>query len=165
MSERHRSARKELVHQCGVCLLQRSIPLPLRGTLIIGKTDLQKISNTQLCPARLVQRLKNCGTFLGRKNRRTIVLHCHCVLKMFSGIKSGDGIDLHDPIRQVADLLFKILIVRIGNIHAFQKQRMLRPEPLDHGMVFRKIQRSKPNQFLRWRSAPEFFYTPILANQ
>ena len=84
---------------------------------------------------------------------------------MFRGIKSGDGIDLHDPIRQVADLLFKILIVRIGNIHAFQKQRMLRPEPLDHGMVFRKIQRSKPNKFLRWRSTPEFFCTPILANQ
>ena len=165
VSERHRPARKELVHQRGVCLLQRSIPLPLRGALIIGKTDLQKISNTQLCPARLVQCPKNCGTFLGRKNRRTIVLHCHCVLKMFSGIKSGYGINPLDPIRQVADLFFKILIVRIRNIHTFPKQRVFCPEPLDHSMVFRKIQRSKPNQFLRWRSTPEFFYTPILANQ
>lgn len=89
----------------------------------------------------------------------------NCVPKMFRGIKSGYGIDPLDPIRQVADLFFKILIVRIRNLHAFQKQRVLRPEPLDHSMVFRKIQRSKPNKFLRWRSAPEFFYMPILANQ
>lgn len=165
VSERQRSARKALVHQRGVCLLQRSIPFPLRGALIIGKTDLQKISNTQLRPAWLVQRLKNCGTFLGRENGRTSVLHRHCVPKMFRGIKSGYGIDSLDPIGQVADLFFKILIVRIRNIHAFQKQRVLRPEPVDHSMVFRKIQRSKPNKFLRWRSAPEFFYAPILANQ
>lgn len=165
VSERHRPARKALVHQRGVCLLQRSIPFPLRGALIIGKTDLQQIPNTQLRPAWLVQRLKNCGTFLGRENGRTSVLHCHCVPKMFRGIKSGYGIDPLDPIRQVADLFFKILIVRIRNLHAFQKQRVLRPEPLDHSMVFRKIQRSKPNKFLRWRSAPEFFYMPILANQ
>ena len=165
VSERHRPARKALVYQRGVCLLQRSIPFPLRGALIIGKTDLQQIPNTQLRPAWLVQRLKNCGTFLGRENGRTSVLHCHCVPKMFRGIKSGYGIDPLDPIRQVADLFFKILIVRIRNLHAFQKQRVLRPEPLDHSMVFRKIQRSKPNKFLRWRSAPEFFYMPILANQ